>query len=147
VLVPGSAGGEIDRLRIRGPGEGVNFFLAERNGKRLAAVGRNEIDLGSGLVRGGFAVVVVTPILSACKSALRKKGDPAAVRGPERSRVLPRLGEARERAVRGVAPVAVEPEIGLEDLTIPVCALGGDDDRVSVGGDLDSGNFDVVEKL
>jgi hypothetical protein len=45
-LGPGLTGGKIDGLGLAGPGEGVDLVFTRGDGKGLAAVGRDEKELG-----------------------------------------------------------------------------------------------------
>ena len=130
-LGPRVARGEVEGVRVGGPGVGVDFFFAggERNG--LAAGGRDQIDLGglSFIVFGFFLGVVVVGIFFGGGLALGEEGDPAAVGRPFGFGVVAGLRELDER----FDVVAVEPEVGAEDFLVPVGAVGFDDDGVAVG--------------
>ena len=49
-LAPGLAGGEVDRVRILGPGKCVDILVSLSHGEGFAAVGGDEVDLAAGFV-------------------------------------------------------------------------------------------------
>src|SRR5579862_6892902 len=81
---PGLAGREQNGFRIRGPGKGVYFFVTRGDGKGLAAVGRNQKELGDVLVftfvfilaRFSFVVARVGAIAGFGRIAFGKERDP-----------------------------------------------------------------------
>jgi hypothetical protein len=87
---PGVASGEVERVGIRRPGEGMDFFFALRDGEGFAAVGRDQIDLADfvvfvfslGFIIGALAFVRVVRVFFGGGFAVGEKRDPAAVRGP-----------------------------------------------------------------
>src|ERR1700757_395928 len=116
VFAPGLAGGVVDGLRVRGPGESVNVFFSFCDWEGFAAVGRDEIDLADFVFGIGIGVVG----LPCWVLAFREEGDPLAVGGPLGVGVVSGLRERNQRA--GFAVVLVEPEIGAENLLVPICA-------------------------
>ena len=71
--------GEIERLRIGGPGEGVNLFLSLGYCEGLSSAGGNQVDLADAFV---FLIAVrIVALLRGCL-ALGQKCDPASVRRP-----------------------------------------------------------------
>jgi hypothetical protein len=54
--------------------------------------------------------------------------------------------EPRKRAA-GRTVLAIEPQVRLENLPIPVGAVRCDHNRIAVGRDLDAAEFDVIEKF
>ena len=58
-------------------------------------------------------------------------------------RQLNQIGDGRA----ALAVVVIEPEVGAEDLLVPVGALGADDDGVAVGRNLNRREVDGVEEL
>ena len=155
-LGPGLASGEVDRLRIGRPGEGVDIFFSLSHRESFAAVGRDEVNLGGGFVfrvRTGVGVRIrirsgVTTFICG-RLAFGEEGDPAAVGRPLGFGVVSRLRQlnqiARSSSAFGV--VVIEPEIAAEDLLVPVGALGCDHNRVAVGRNLERREVDRVEEL
>ncbi len=80
LFAPGLARGEVDGLRIRGPGEGVDVFFSFRDRESFAAVRRDEIDLADFVFRVGVGIGVVA--LLGCVLPFREEGDPLAVGRP-----------------------------------------------------------------
>ena len=111
----------------------MDVFFTLSDGEGFAAVGRDQVDLAGAFVFGSGIGVVG---FFGRGFALGEEGDPAAVGRQLRFGVVTGLRELDQRP--GV--VAVEPEIGTEDLLIPVGALGGEDDGTSVGGEFDGGD-------
>ena len=145
---PGLARGEVDGLRIGRPREGVDVFFSLGYGEGFAAVGRDEVDLTGGLVFRVRIRICVAALLRG-SLALREEGDPAAVRRPLRIGVVSGLRQLNQIANRAaaLAVVVIEPEIGAEDLLVPIRALGRDDHRVAVRRNLNRGKADGVEEL
>ena len=101
------------------------FALGHREG--LAAIGRDEIDLGSFVFRVGIGIVV----FPGGQLALGEECNPSSVGGPLRLGIVAGLGQLNQRPCFAI--IVIEPEIAAENLLIPVGALGGEDDGISVG--------------
>ena len=91
----------------------------------------------------GVGVGIGVLALSCCILALREEGDPFSIRRPLGIGVVAGLRELDER----FAIVAIEPEIGAEDLLIPVGAVGDDDDRTAVGRKFNRSEADGVKEV
>src|SRR5579862_809624 len=130
---PGLAGREQNGFRIRGPGKGVYFFVTRGDGKGLAAVGRNQKELGDVLVftfvfilaRFSFVVARVGAIAGFGRIAFGKERDPLAIGRPLRRSVVARLRQLRQGAAgsRG----SIEPQVFAVNLLLPVGARGLND--------------------
>ena len=135
--------GNDSRLRafvdaLRGSGISVNLEdvkeMAGRqgwDGEGFAAAGRDEIDMADFVFGVGIGVVA----LPCWVLAFREEGDPLAVGGPLGVGVVSGLRERNQRA--GFAVVLVEPEIGAENLLVPIGAFGDDDHRIAIGREFD----------
>ena len=83
LFVPWRAGGEVESLRIGGPGDSVHFFFALGHRERFPTIGRDEVKLRNALGILFLAVLAFAPL--ACgRAALGEKCDPAAVGRPAR---------------------------------------------------------------
>ena len=131
IFGPRLARGVVDGLRIGGPGEGVDVFFSFGDGEGFAAAGRDEIDMADFVFGVGIGVVA----LPCWVLAFREEGDPLAVGGPLGVGVVSGLRERNQRA--GFAVVLVEPEIGAENLLVPIGAFGDDDHRIAIGREFD----------
>ena len=146
ILAPGSTGGEVDGFGIGRPAEGVHRFVAEGDRESFAPVRRNQVELGDRFVFGVLASVAATRLFAGRRFPLREERDPEAVGRPAGYGFVARLRQLGKGTSRRAA-LAVEPQIGLEDLTIPVSPIGSDHHRVAVRRNLDRGKLDIVEKL
>src|SRR5271155_5098520 len=116
----------------------MDFFVTLSQRDRLAAGGRDDVELAHFFVAVFIVVVVGVGIFFGRGFALGEEGDPAAVGRPLGLGVVTGLGELNQRRSAwrcAFRVVAVEPEIGAEDLLVPVGALGRDYDRTAVGRD------------
>src|SRR5580658_1214595 len=108
----------------------MDFFVTLSQGDGLASGRRDDVELAYFFVAVFIAVVVVgVGIFFGGGFALGEEGDPAAVGRPLGLGVVTGLGQLNQ------CVGAVEPEIGAEDLLVPVGALGGDHDGIAVGRD------------
>src|SRR5271165_726316 len=135
----GKTGGEIERLGIGAPGKFVHIFGASRHGKGLASVDGNEVEV-DGTLLVSLVLVIRVGVIAV---TVGEEGDPLAVRRPLGVGVMARLGKGNDEAVA----VAPEPEILTKALGIPVGAVGGDDQHVSVWRQRHTAKIDGVEEL
>src|SRR5579862_8069075 len=142
---PGLAGREQNGFRIRGPGKGVYFFVTRGDGKGLAAVGRNQKELGDVflltfvftlvliLARFSFVVARVGAIAGFGRIAFGKERDPLAIGRPLWRSVVARLRQLRQGAAGSAGSgSSIEPQIFAVNLLLPVGSLGLNDDRGAV---------------
>src|SRR5439155_15740944 len=103
-LGPWRAGSEVERARIRGPGEGVNLLLSPCNRESFAAVGRDQIQLG------GIVLLRRIFFLAVGRFTFRQKCDPSPVGRPLRIAVMAGPGELGQSSFT-LSDVAKEPQI------------------------------------
>ena len=130
-LRPGSAGCEVQRARVRGPGKGVDFLLSFCDRKSLATVRRDQIELGDIVLLCGIFFLVVSAV------AIDNDDLGGVVTGP---------GELGQSSFLH-SVVAVEPQILTEGALLPVSTLGFDDYGMPVGRNPDCRVVDIIKEF